>query len=163
MGGCDPTLDDAVQAASACSESGIPIYVLGVGPSLDNLHEIAEAGATDRAYLVEGGDVEERVLDALTTIRDNALPCEFLIPEPSGEEVVDFDFFNVVYTEASEETYNIPYVEEAGDCDDEGGWHLDDAESPTELQLCPKTCDLVSQGGGRFQFAFGCERIDRVR
>ena len=48
---CSPTLPEAVTASASCYEDseGIPTYVLGVGPSLDNLNQIASAGGTSHA------------------------------------------------------------------------------------------------------------------
>lgn len=56
-GTCNPTLADATAAASACLTGGLPVrtYVLGVGPSLTNLNQIAAAGGTRSAHLVAGG------------------------------------------------------------------------------------------------------------
>src|SRR5690606_37981748 len=83
-GTCCPSIDDAVAAASECrNEVGIRTFVLGVGPLLDNLEQIAVAGGTDQAYLVQGGDVSTEVLRALNRIRSSAsIPCELALPEP---------------------------------------------------------------------------------
>ena len=57
---CCPTLADAVAAAQDCATgaTGIPTYVVGVGPLLDALSQIAEAGHTSAAYLAPyGSDV----------------------------------------------------------------------------------------------------------
>ncbi len=155
---CSPTLAGAVASTEACVDEGISTYVLGVGPSLDNLNSIAEAGDTKEAFLVEGDDVADRVLEALSKIRDLALPCDFTIPEaPEGTDV-NFSEFNVLYTE-SFETSDIGFAERAADCDDElGGWYLDDPDDPKQILLCPASCELVSAGRGRFSFEFGCAR-----
>src|SRR5690606_9884145 len=78
---CNPTLAEAVTAARACRDdgAGIPTYVLGVGPSLDNLDQIAAAGGTERAYLV-ADDSSSGVLEALNRVRASAtIPCEMPI------------------------------------------------------------------------------------
>ena len=54
-GGCNPTLADAVAAAQQCLSSGVQTYVLAVGPSLDELGQIAAAGGTTHAYLAPTG------------------------------------------------------------------------------------------------------------
>lgn len=53
---CNPTLTDAKQAATACAETGIKIYVLGVGSMLDALNQLAASGGTGQAWLVESGN-----------------------------------------------------------------------------------------------------------
>lgn len=55
-GGCRPTLADAVAAAQECWSGGVRTYVLGVGPALDELGQIAAAGGTSRAYLASTGE-----------------------------------------------------------------------------------------------------------
>ena len=81
-GGCNPTLADANAAAASCFSAATPIrtYVLGVGPSLANLNQIATAGGTGHAYLVESGG-SAGVLAALGAIRQDAMiPCSLGIP-----------------------------------------------------------------------------------
>src|SRR5204863_9451152 len=99
--GCCPTLADAVAAATDCrnAKPGLKTYVLGVGPLLDNLGQIAVAGGTDKAYLVSGGDVSAQVLAALNEIRAAAaIPCQLQIPPPPAGQSLNFDKVNVVHT-----------------------------------------------------------------
>jgi hypothetical protein len=161
--GCSPTLPDAIEATRTClAESGIPVYVLGVGPNLQNLNQIAEAGGTEHAYLVEGGNVSEQVLEALSSIRGSAIPCEFEIPDPPPGQTLKFDEINVSFEDSDDEVTDIFYVENADRCDSNaGGWYYDNADSPQRIMLCNATCDLVSaeSAGGEFSFALGCGTI----
>jgi Mg-chelatase subunit ChlD len=68
---CAPTLGDAVLAAQECLSTGVRTYVLGVGPSLENLAQIATAGGSPRAYLVSTG-AKHAILDMLAAIRADA-------------------------------------------------------------------------------------------
>jgi hypothetical protein len=48
-----------------------------------------------------------------------------------------------------------------GDCGAAGGWYYDKqppAEMPTQIVLCPSTCNAVSSdtSGGEVQVLFGC-------
>ena len=54
--GCNPTLTDAKEAATACAATGIKTYVLGVGSMLDALNQLAASGGTSQAWLVESGN-----------------------------------------------------------------------------------------------------------
>ncbi len=159
--GCEPTLVEAIDAAMECagSEEEIRIYVLGVGSALDNLNQIALAGKTEQAYLVEGGDVSEKVLRALNDIRGDAIiPCEFLIPEPPPGETLDFGMVNAVYTDADGDSRYIYAVSDKDECDPtEGGWYYDDAEAPGRILLCDASCEVVGEPGGTFDLALGCE------
>jgi hypothetical protein len=158
-GACCPTIEDAVEAAAACKEGepAIKTYVLGVGPMLDNLEQIAVAGGTERAYLVEGGDVADQVLEALRTIRGDAIPCTMGLPTPPGGLALAYDKVNITYASPSCEPTYYSYVESADDCTDEGGWYYDDADAPENIELCPSSCDQVSVPGGKLVFTVGCE------
>jgi hypothetical protein len=160
-GACCPTLDDAVEAAAECrnGDQSIRTYVLGVGPFLDNLQQIARAGGTDHAYLIGDQDVEQQVLEALDAIRGAAsIPCEVKLPEPTGGAPLDYGLVNVAYQDSScalTTLYNVP---SATSCDAKaGGWYYDDPAEPTSVKLCGPSCDLVSAPGGRLAFTVGCE------
>jgi hypothetical protein len=158
-GSCCPTLSDAMDAASECHDSGgyIRTFVLGVGPLLDNLHEIALAGGTDQAYLVEGGDVSSEVLGALNRIRgDAAIPCEFGMPRPPTGRMLSYTEVNITYASSACEPTAYSYVESLELCGDEGGWYYDDPAAPQRIQLCPSSCEQVSAPGGQLLFTVGC-------
>jgi hypothetical protein len=160
-GKCCPTLDDAVQAAADCrsGDPGIETYVLGVGPFLDNLQQIAKAGGTDRAYLIGDQDVERQVLEALNSIRGAAsIPCELRLPEPKGGAALDYGLVNVAYQDSSCALSTIYNVSDDASCDAAvGGWYYDDASAPSSIKLCAASCDQVSAPGGRLAFTVGCE------
>jgi hypothetical protein len=69
--GCAPTLADAVAAAGECVADGVRTYVLGVGPALENLGQIAAAGDTTHAYLASTAAGVD-VLGLLAAIRADA-------------------------------------------------------------------------------------------
>jgi hypothetical protein len=165
VGPCCPTLLDAVDAAAECFESDalIKTYVLGVGPLLRNLEEIAIAGGTEHAYLVEGGNVSAQVLDALNSIRGAALPCQFELPAPPLGETLALDQVNITYANAACEPSHYYYVETFEQCGDEGGWYYDDPAAPERVELCPTSCDQVSVPGGRMLFTVGCETRIPIR
>lgn len=158
-GPCCPTIDDAVEAATTCLEGdpGIKTYVLGVGPMLDNLDNIAAAGGTERAYLVEGGDVANQVLEALRIIRGDAIPCTMGLPQPPSGQDLAYDEVNITYASSECEATYYSYVETVDACADEGGWYYDDPTAPQKIQLCPTSCDQVSAPGGKLVFTVGCE------
>jgi Mg-chelatase subunit ChlD len=161
-GACCPTLEDAVAAATECQAGmfGAKTYVLGVGPLLDNLGQIAVAGGTSGAYLVAGGDVSAQVLARLNEIRAAAtIPCQLEIPTPPAGETVDLNRVNVVHTTNACETRVIAYRDNPASCDGAiGGWYFDDPASPQKVVLCGKTCDDVSIPGGQLLFSVGCGR-----
>jgi hypothetical protein len=158
-GSCCPTLSDAVEAARQCHDSNgfIRTFVLGVGPLLDNLRDIALAGGTDDAYLVEGGDVSGEVLHALNRIRgDAAIPCEFGLPQAPSGQMLAYDEVNITYANSACEPTSYVYVEAEEQCDAGGGWYYDDPAAPQRILLCPSSCDQVSAPGGQLLFTVGC-------
>ena len=162
--GCCPTLDDAVAAATECAAGprGLPTYVLGVGPELQNLDQIAAAGKTRSAYLVGNQDVTASVLKALNSIRGDAIvPCQLAIP-PSGDgSTLDYSQVNLVYATSGCDFVPAYYVESAASCDDTGGWYYDDPNAPTTVELCPTTCDDVSIPGAALRFSVGCQTLPK--
>jgi len=159
---CNPTLAEAVGAAQACLNdgAGIPTYVLGVGPSLDNLDQIAAAGGTEHAYLV-ADDSASGVLDALNRVRASAaIPCDFPIDASSPN--LDFDQTSVVTLDANCELTSLKHVESSASCDS-GGFYFDDAESPSNILLCESTCGAVKQPGMKLLYAIGCGIQDPIK
>ena len=140
-------------------------YVLGVGPSLQNLQQITTAGGTPKTYLVEGGDVSAQVLAALHAIRASAsIPCELGIPAPASGDPIDPDLVNVVYTDGSGVATELYRVGGASECSPRGGWYYDDAFTPHKIILCGATCDVVGGAeSGRLSFALGCTTLTSVQ
>jgi Mg-chelatase subunit ChlD len=166
-GGCNPTLEDAVAATTTCNAAGAGLrtYVIGVGPSLSNLDRIAAAGGTEKAYLVEGGDVAAQVLAALNAVRGAAqIPCELKIPPSPEGEVLDYERLNIDFVDGQGTTHDVLAVPSADDCGDGDGWHYDDPSNPSTVQLCNKTCALVEGDvKGRLEFALGCTTLGQLR
>jgi len=163
-GGCCPMLPDAVQAAADCADDGwgIRTYVLGVGPELGNLDQIAAAGLTDAAYLVGDHDVATQVLNALDSIRGAAIPCELEIPQGHPGQSIDYNQVNVLVgnTDCSAPLNPIYYVTEEAKCDvSAGGWYYDDPNAPMTVKLCSATCATVSQPNATLAFSVGCASV----
>jgi hypothetical protein len=156
-------LADAVDAATTCRNGspGIQTYVLGVGPLLGNLNDIAAGGGTDQAYLVESGDVSAQVLAALNAIRGKALPCEYQLPKPPPDQVLAFNKVNVAYANALCEGNIYYYVETADQCGANGAWYYDNPTAPTKVSLCPAACQQVAApgAGGQILFSVGCNTL----
>jgi hypothetical protein len=162
--GCAPTLDDAVQATTECRNGGTPIktYVLGVGPSLHNLQQIAQAGGTEKAYLVEGGNVAEQVLAALNQIRLAAsIRCELKIPAAPPGKVLDLNLVNLLYTDSRGQRTALYNTGDSSGCAASGGgWFYDDPSQPQKILLCENTCNIVRyEIGGELAYAIGCKTI----
>lgn len=139
-------------------------YVLGVGPFLGPLDDIADAGGTERAYLVEGDDVSARVLQALNRIRvDAAIPCELQLPRPPSGQTLDYGRVNLEYRSSSCDETLLFAVPSAAECRDVDGWYYDDPSSPQSIRLCPRSCERVSVPGGSLTCSVGCETQFSIR
>ncbi len=161
-GTCCPTLEDTVAAASECAsgDQRIKTYVLGVGPFLQNLEQIAQAGGTDHAYLVEGNDVGKQVLDALRAIRGDAIiPCDLKLPPAPAGQKLNLSQVNIVYANSACQPTYLYHVDAAASCTDQGGWFYDNPTAPQTIHLCPTSCDQVSDPGGQLLYTVGCSSV----
>jgi von Willebrand factor type A domain len=158
-GGCNPTLADATAAASTCLQGAVTIrtYVLGVGPSLQNLNQIAAAGGTTQAYLAANAGGTE-ILAQLNQIRkDAAIPCTLQIPQPSGSTPINLHTVNVVSADASCKTTTIGNVADASSCNATlGGWYYEPPTQPTKIKLCDTSCTQVQAPGTDLHVTVGC-------
>ena len=160
-------ISDIAASAFAASPS-IRTYVVGVfGPEDEeapaNLDAIARAGGTDRAFMVDTSqNVTASLTEALDSIRGATLACEFRIPPSSGASL-DFNKVNVAVTDAA--TTDLFYVRDVDDCDPKsGGWYYNtdpkDGTSPTQISLCPATCDALSAApDASVEIRLGCQTV----
>jgi hypothetical protein len=159
---CNPSLEDAVQAAATCSgqDPSLPLYVLGVGRALPNLNSIADAGGTGRAYLAEG-NVSLEVLAALNEIREIAsIPCELQIPPAPSGTTINYLEINVSHCNSAGSNSNFVYVETPDRCDtDRDGWYYDDPADPRQILLCERACNRVTDPGGSLVVTTGCDTV----
>jgi len=156
---CAPTLDEATAAAAKCLEdAGISTYVLGVGPSLNNLDQIAAAGGTETAYLADE-DNTDQVLGALRAVRASAqIPCDLaLADEVSDPDAVDIDASTVAFLDQACTYVSVSRLNEASECEDgASGWYFDDPSAPTKIHLCEATCGAVKSTGEELFYSIGC-------
>jgi hypothetical protein len=179
-------------AVAALYESGIRTYVIGIeNPTvppavlpgdwedwgedcgdapctppntLDALHEVATAGGTGQAFLIDTGDpsaTQAALRQAIDAIRSQSISCELGIPPNPNGGSFDPDKIDVTYTvEGATTRFNFD-----PSCQEPGSWHYDDDANPASIQLCTDACDLVqSLPGAQLDVAFLCEdRPDVVR
>jgi hypothetical protein len=141
----------------------IPTYVIGVGPSVDLLHQVAAAGGTDHALLVQVGDAartKSELTSALSAIRKQVSTCEFAIPTPRDGRTIDVNKIAVDLEMPNQSIESLTY---SADCSAAGGWHFDAEDAPTRVVLCPKTCDAAAASGGTTQVSFHCTDQQKVK
>jgi hypothetical protein len=160
-------IDDTVSAAAAGLTASSPIttYVLGVGTELDALNQIAQAGGTEHAYIVDGtADVSGQVVAALNKIRGMALlPCEFQIPTADPGTKFDYDKVNLSFTPPMAASTIVGYAADLPTCNAAPmAWHYDDPNAPTKIELCDATCKTVTSTGGTIDIALHCPTVPVV-
>lgn len=151
---CGSTLD-AVSNAARTAAKDVPTFVIGVGKSLSNLNRIAAAGGTQQAILVEGSDATQtgQQLEAALRQVQNALSCDLAIPvAPAGQEL-NFGTVNVVYTPAGGGPDTLTYNQT---CSGGTGWHYDNPQTPTRIQVCETSCKTMRAAAGKVDVQFGC-------
>ena len=155
---CMPnTIETASNLARMFAMATPPIktYVLGIGPFLNNLNQIAQGGGTGMAYLVDMGGAAALVA-ALAAIRQNTLSCDYKIPSLDGG--LDLKKINVSTRVGPSGLHTeILQVADASSCGAGGGWFFDSASNPTKITLCPGTCGpLQVTDGSELQVLIGC-------
>lgn len=130
-------LTGAVAAATAANAAGFPVYVVGIGPNLDNLSQMAKAGGTKDYYPVSSA---EDLTKALATISKLVGSCDYKFkdPPPDPDNVA-------VYV-------NKKRVSK----DDSNGWKFGDTMN--DILLTGSYCDQLKSGdGATVQILFGCK------
>jgi hypothetical protein len=168
--------DVAAVASSAFNNAlSVQTFVIGVGSSLTSLNQIAAAGGTGQALIVDAanGDPTQQFLDAMNKIREavtvthtethtethsTTLPCEWTIPAAPGDQKFDKTKVNVDFASGGNAASRIGAIPSAADCAGvTNGWHYDDPATPTKVLVCPQTCDMIhAAADAQVNVVFGC-------
>ena len=155
-------LNAAAEVAQVAQDalSGTPsikTFVIGVGSEVTKLDQVAAAGGTQKAYLVDtGAGATQQFADALSKIRGSTIACEYAIPAPTGG-TIDYGKVNVAY-ESSGQQVIVPQVASKSACDPvKGGWYYD-APTPTKIEVCDASCGAFNTVGvAQVDVVYGCE------
>lgn len=153
-------ISDVAQVAAEALAQDPPIktFVVGYGMG-EALDSIAEAGGT-APIDVNISTADSELLAALNEIRKLA-ECRYQIPEPPAGETLQYQLVNVVHRSPSGTESTIPKVSGASACGSEPGWYYDDDASPTQIILCPSTCEAVKVQQGDLEIVLGCQTVVR--
>ncbi len=160
-GACaEEDIDDIASLVQDAQVAGINTYVVAIdGSSVSALDKIAAAGGTGEAL-----DITADVglfAEKLELIRHAALGCEYDIPDPPEGERLNADEVNVTYTPGGGgEKQTFARAADAEVCDASMAWYYDDPEEPSQIVLCPSTCDYVAQDlTATLEVLFGCATV----
>ena len=161
-GGLSNSLANVLTVAQGAATASPPIktFVIGVGKDLVPLNQIAAAGGTTSALLVDTRfDADLAFLDALTTVRNSALGCTFAVPFVKG---VDPRQGRVRFiADDPAKSFVVPRRDNLAGCVSGGGagagWYFDGAAPDTKVVLCQPSCEALGAGfGGRLFVEFAC-------
>jgi hypothetical protein len=145
--------------ARQAAEESPPVrtYVIGLAAGF-NLDTIARSGGTQKAFLLDEGDITGSFVTTLSNISNNQLACEYEIPAPTDpNQKVDLNKVQIVYTPAVGDQEEIPRANALTDCatSNSGGWYYDNPTSPSKILVCPCSCSRF--GAGKVDIRLGCE------
>lgn len=166
--------------ADGYNDDGVITFTLGLpGADLAFLDQLAAAGGTTASIDVTQGT--QVFIDALNSIRDSVstttsmqvttqevistpLDCQWGVPAPPEGQVFNPEKVNLQFTPSGGAPQNFGYVASEADC---GGatdaWYFDDPTSPTQVFVCPQTCEVVkNSAGASVNIQLGCDRIEKV-
>ena len=126
----------ASNAAAAANTAGFPVYVIGIGPSLSNLTQLASNGGTKDYYPVTSPD---QLASALSSIGKTIGSCKFTANQepPDSGNIGVYVNKNIVNK------------------DDNNGWKF--GASTQEIVLTGSYCDQMTSGNdATVQILFGC-------
>lgn len=162
-GGVNP--EDAAEIAKL-AESGarfspaVRTFVIGlpgVPPAIAN--QIAAAGGTQRAYIVASTSVQAEFQKALSAVRGQALPCDFVLPPKLEDKSFAYDKVNVAVTRSG--AAGAETLPQSPACSGMG-WRYDDPADPKRIVLCPEACAALREDfGARVDILLGCATILR--
>ena len=165
---CTQDANNVALVAEAVRASGMRTFVVGVanppgldgGENLDNLNLIAEAGGTERAFIVQTGDpvqTEAEFKAVIDNIRGVSVSCNIEIPlPPTGTEFIP-EKVNVKYSNSGGEVAVDLSYDPA--CTSPDSWRYDDPSAPATIVLCGDTCGTIQRDvTATLNVEFGCER-----
>ncbi len=124
--------------------------------------ELVQKTGGVRAQICDGAPAWGPFFDQVATAVEAAarINCELAIPQPSTGEL-DPGKVNVAISSPAGDIELFKVSGQSG-CGTDGGWYYDDDSEPTEVILCPSSCEqaqstVVQQGEGSVDIYFGCE------
>jgi hypothetical protein len=125
-----------VAAIQAAMTAGFKVYVIGIGPSVGNLDNFAQAGGTNKSYpATSAADLGA----ALASISAAVSSCSFTFTAPAGSDVSNI----AVYVDGK------LVAKDAAN-----GWSV--GATAQTVQLNGSTCELVKSSAAQVQVYFGC-------
>ena len=131
-----------------------------VGADKTKLDTIAQSGGSETSFVIKSSTVTTDLANALKKIRTSKLACSFAVPTlESTEQELDLDLINVVYEKGGGGETVIGQVGSLQACSG-SGWHYDDPDMPTRIELCPASCEEVqADPDAEVRVVVGCQTV----
>ncbi|WP_437602700.1 vWA domain-containing protein [Sorangium sp. So ce590] len=149
---CDEadSIEAVVERVEGARGDNIPTYVIGVanppddGPgNVDNLRDIAVAGGTGEAFIIETGSPDATATAfraAIDQIRGAAVSCTVAIPPAPEGRAFDKQRVRVTYTSGAGQPKALAYDQA---CASDEAWRYDDPANPAQIELCESVCNAM--------------------
>ncbi|WP_438021346.1 hypothetical protein WMF18_20710 [Sorangium sp. So ce315] len=138
-------------ARNAFVNHGVRVHAVGFGNSnAEIINLIADRGGGQAYNLAEGSTLQGNLLDALVSIRGEALPCDVTVPLAGVSDPASVSVVHV--NNAGTETVLTPRAG-LGSCGQ--GWYFADATN-TSVKLCPDTCADLRESPGKVRATVPC-------
>lgn len=169
--GCDKeddTISAVVADVGAALADDVSTYVIGVAnppisgapDTVSDLHQIAAAGGTEEALLIDTGDPSQTTAAfraAIERIRKTAVSCTLGIPPAPDGRTFDKEKVRVGYAGSAGARKELVYDQS---CAADDAWRYDDPVSPSQIVLCARTCEAVQADvEATLAVDFTCERV----
>jgi hypothetical protein len=154
-----PAIDAAAAAYNNGDPNGIRTYVIGVAADSYNVNNLALAGGTGQATVVDGAGVVTQFANAMLNINVVPVSCEVTLPPPpSLDLVMNPETVQVFNEPASGTETEVPYAGSSSNCGGpNGGFYFDNPNAPTIVYFCPCTC--ANLGAGAIQVRYRCRSV----
>lgn len=130
--------------------------------ALSNLDQIAVAGGTSEAILIDTGNpsgTKAALRLAIDRIRAEAVSCQLERPPPPSGQTFDPNRVNVRYDSGGD---SVPLGFDP-ECEADAAWRYEGSGTDV-IELCPSTCELIQADPyAAIQVEFGCLRRTIVR
>jgi hypothetical protein len=167
--GCsNNTIANVVTDVRAAEQAGIPTYVIGVlnpdisgAPrTLDDLDDVADAGGSESAFIIDTGTPGQTSADftaAINQIRGQAVACDVAIPTPPDGRSFDKQKVRVDYKSGAGQTTALTYDQA---CGASNAWRYDNPAAPRRIELCASSCTAVqADAGAELAVNFTCSSV----
>jgi hypothetical protein len=163
---CQPQqISDIVTIAKTAFETDpkVRTFVVGfnLGAAGTNLDQIAQAGGTGTAALINGGDISGQFVTAGLATASVLDTCKLDLPKSApGAPPIDPARVGVILTPSTTGVpQQVPKLNTLADCalNQDQGWYYDSPAVPTQILLCPGTC--ANEGSGQISVQYGCSPL----